>query len=139
MCVSAVNWRGGARGFNHGRRNDVYKSRLWPKNLKHPCRLVHRVPPCRRAGQGGPAGRAARGNPSCLAFPENVNAIKQCKIFPENSIYVFLEKEMRGLSPHSYIHVSVSDFYIPRIDPHIWLQQNRHGRILEIYKSLTNI
>jgi len=23
-----------------------------------------------------------------------------------------------------YIHVSVGDFYIPRIRPHIWLQQN---------------
>jgi hypothetical protein len=43
----------------------------------------------------------------------------------ENPIYVFLEKELHGLSPKSYIHVSVSDLYIPRIGPHIWLQQNR--------------
>jgi hypothetical protein len=34
-------------------------------------------------------------------------------------------RELRGLSPNSYIHVSVSDLYIPRICPHIWLQQNR--------------
>jgi hypothetical protein len=27
----------------------------------------------------------------------------------ENSIYVFPKKELRGLSPNSYIHVSVSD------------------------------
>ncbi len=43
----------------------------------------------------------------------------------ENWIYVYAEKELRGLSPNSYIHVSVSDLYIPRIGPHIWLQQNR--------------
>jgi hypothetical protein len=45
--------------------------------------------------------------------------------FTENPIYVLLEKELRSLSPNSYIHVSVSDLYIPRIAPHIWLQQNR--------------
>ncbi len=43
----------------------------------------------------------------------------------ENPIYVFPEKELRGLSPNSIIHVYVSDLYIPRIGPHIWLQQNR--------------
>jgi hypothetical protein len=32
---------------------------------------------------------------------------------------------MRGLSPNFYIHVSVNDLYIPRIGPHISLQQNR--------------
>ncbi len=31
----------------------------------------------------------------------------------------------RGLSPNFYIHVSVSDLYIHRIRPHIFLQQNR--------------
>ncbi len=29
------------------------------------------------------------------------------------------KKELRGLSPNSYVHVSVSDLYIPRIGPHI--------------------
>jgi hypothetical protein len=43
----------------------------------------------------------------------------------QNPIYVFSEKELGGLSPNSYNHVSVSDLYIPRICPHIWLQQNR--------------
>jgi hypothetical protein len=43
---------------------------------------------------------------------------------PKKGIYVFPEKEWCGLSPNSYIHVSVSDLYIPRIGPHIWLQQN---------------
>jgi hypothetical protein len=42
------------------------------------------------------------------------------------------EEELRRLSPDFHIHVSVSDLYIPRIDPHIFLQQNRqtdHGNI----------
>ncbi len=43
----------------------------------------------------------------------------------ENPTYVFPEKELRGLSPNFHIHVSVSDLYIPRIHPHIFLQQNR--------------
>jgi hypothetical protein len=43
---------------------------------------------------------------------------------------------MCGLSPNSYIHVSVSNLCIPRIGPHIWLQQNRqtepnHSQIYE--------
>ncbi len=42
-----------------------------------------------------------------------------------NEIYVFPEKELRGLSPYFHIHVSVSDLYIRRIGPHIFLQQNR--------------
>jgi hypothetical protein len=31
---------------------------------------------------------------------------------------------MRGLSPNFHIHVSMSDLYILRIGPHIFLQQN---------------
>ncbi len=37
----------------------------------------------------------------------------------EDLIYIFLFWELRGLSPNFHIHVSVSDFYIPRIGPHI--------------------
>ncbi len=55
----------------------------------------------------------------------------------ENRIYIFPKKELRGLSPNSYIHVSVGGLYIPWIGPHIWLWQNRQT-ILEIYKSLTD-
>ncbi len=40
-----------------------------------------------------------------------------------NPIYVLPEKELRGLSPNFHIYVSVSDLYIPRIGPHIFLQQ----------------
>ncbi len=45
----------------------------------------------------------------------------------EISIYVFPDKELRGLSPNFHIHqihVSVSDLYIPAIGPPIFLQQN---------------
>ncbi len=32
-----------------------------------------------------------------------------------NPIYVFPEKELRGLSPNFHIHVSVSDYIFPRL------------------------
>ncbi len=51
-----------------------------------------------------------------------------------NPIYVFLDKELRGLSPNSYIHVSVSNLYIPRIGC-----RKIDRLILKIYKSLTDI
>jgi hypothetical protein len=50
----------------------------------------------------------------------------------ENPTYIFPEKELR--SPNSYIHESVSDLYIPRIGPHIWLQQNRQTYILDSHR-----
>ena len=53
----------------------------------------------------------------------------------ENPIYVFLFCELRGLSPNFHIHVSVSDSYIPRIGPHISLQQNRQTDPGNIYIS----
>jgi hypothetical protein len=62
----------------------------------------------------------------------------KCTHCKENLIYVFLFWELRGLSPNFHIHVSVNVLYIPRIGPHISLQQNRQ-MILEIYKSLTDI
>jgi hypothetical protein len=37
-----------------------------------------------------------------------------CTATKPPSIYVFPEKELRGLSPNFYIHVSVSDSYIPQ-------------------------
>jgi hypothetical protein len=39
----------------------------------------------------------------------------------ENPIYVFLFWVLRGLSPNFHIYVSMSDLYIPRIGPHIFL------------------
>ncbi len=54
-----------------------------------------------------------------------------------NSVYVFLFWELRGLSPNFHIHVSVSNLYIARIDPHI--SSSRKGRpIVGIYNSLTD-
>jgi hypothetical protein len=58
--------------------------------------------------------------------------LKRCKAMSpklhwiENPISVFPEMKLRGLVPNSYIHVSVSDLYIPRIGLPIWRQQNRH-------------
>ncbi len=43
----------------------------------------------------------------------------------DKPIYVFPEKELHGLSPNFHIHVAVSNLYIPRIGPPIFLQQNR--------------
>ncbi len=39
----------------------------------------------------------------------------------ENPLYVFLKEELRGLSPNFHILVSVSDLYISKIGPHIFL------------------
>jgi hypothetical protein len=53
----------------------------------------------------------------------------------ENPKQIFPEKELRSLSPNFFIHVSVSDLFIPRIGPHI--SCSRIGRsILGMYKSL---
>ncbi len=56
-----------------------------------------------------------------------------CKHCNENPIYVFQEKELRGLSPHFHIHVSVSDLYIPRNYPHIFLQPSRQTDRVNIF------
>jgi hypothetical protein len=45
--------------------------------------------------------------------------------YKENPIYVLPEKKLRALSPNFPIRVSVSDLYISRIGPHIFLQQAR--------------
>ncbi len=58
---------------------------------------------------------------SCM-LPHAIPSPIHCN---ENLIYVFPEKELRGLSSNFYIYVSVSDLYIPRIRTHIFLQQNR--------------
>ncbi len=49
----------------------------------------------------------------------------------KNSIQIFPGKELRGYSPNSYIHVSVSDLYSPLIGVPILLQENRWGRTWE--------
>ncbi len=42
----------------------------------------------------------------------------------EHSKQIFLQKELRDLSPNFHIHVFVSNFYIPVIDLSILLQEN---------------
>ncbi len=56
----------------------------------------------------------------------------------ENLIYVFLFWELRDLSPNFHIDVSLSDLYIPRTDPHIFLQRIDRS-IVGIYKTLKEI
>jgi len=61
----------------------------------------------------------------------------------ENPIYVFLFRELRGLSPNFYMHVSVCDLYISRIGTHMTLQQNsqtdpwKYINLSQIYESRT--
>ncbi len=55
----------------------------------------------------------------------------------ENPIYVILFWELRGLNPNFHIHVSVSNFYIPRIGPHFSCIRIDRS-IVGIYKSLTD-
>jgi hypothetical protein len=44
---------------------------------------------------------------------ENPTVKKTIQLCNENPIYIFPEKEFHGLSPNFYIHVSVSNLYIP--------------------------
>ncbi len=59
----------------------------------------------------------------------------------ENSLYVFLLWELRGLSPNFHIHVSVSDLYISRIGLHIFMEQNMQidGGNIEIAHRHVNV
>jgi hypothetical protein len=54
-------------------------------------------------------------------FLEHAHFTSHCK---EDSIDVLPEIKLRGLVSNSYIHVSVSDLYIPTIGSSILLQQN---------------
>ncbi len=55
------------------------------------------------------------------AVDKNAGKRVHCK---DISIYVFQEKELRGLSPSLDIHESVCDLYIPTIGPPIFLHQH---------------
>jgi hypothetical protein len=59
----------------------------------------------------------------------------------ENPNYVFLFWELHGFSSNFHIHVSVSALYIPRIGPHIFLQQKRqiNRRNLQIAHRHMNV
>ncbi len=60
-----------------------------------------------------------------LLDPHRLVKLDPDQHYTENPIYVFPERKLCGLVPNSYIHVSVSDLYIPRIGLPIWLQQKR--------------
>jgi hypothetical protein len=60
----------------------------------------------------------------CISYPID-SLFKHPLYCKENPIYVILFGELHGLCPNFHIHVSVSDLYIPKIGPHISLQQNR--------------
>jgi hypothetical protein len=55
------------------------------------------------------------------------------------SHYVFLFCELRGLNPNFHIHASMSVLFIPRICPHIWLQQTRQTDPGYTYINLSQI
>jgi hypothetical protein len=57
----------------------------------------------------------------------SVNVFSSTAHCNKNSIYVFPEKELHGLSPNFHIHVSVSELYIPRIGPQFFLLQKRQN------------
>ncbi len=80
-------------------------------------------------------------------IPREVQPCAECRIRQRvvksdphcngNSVYIFLFWKKRGLSPNFHIHVSLSDWYIPRISLHI--SSSRTGRpIVGIYNSLTD-
>ncbi len=53
-----------------------------------------------------------------------LNLLAHCT---ENSKHIFPKMKLRSIINNSYIHVSVSNLYIPRIGLPIWLQQNRQA------------
>ncbi len=73
-----------------------------------------------------------RNNKDHLSLPGFVHTVTKI-------LYVFPEKELRGLCPNFHIRMPVSDLYIPKISPHIFLQQNRQThRLKTLYKSQTH-
>ncbi len=68
-----------------------------------------------------------------LRFNGWILADLECPHCQEDPISIFPEIKLRGPNPSVYIHISVSDLYIPTIGLPILLQS-----ILGIYKSLTD-
>jgi hypothetical protein len=60
-----------------------------------------------------------------FAFNKGAGLFTQQRHKTENSKQIVPEKELRGYSPNFYIHVSVSDLYIPLMGLFILLQGNR--------------
>jgi hypothetical protein len=53
-----------------------------------------------------------------------LNLLAHCT---ENMKHIFPKMKLRSIITNSYIHVSVSDLYIPRIGLPNWPQQNKHA------------
>ncbi len=76
-------------------------------------------------------------NPTWWNWPAQT-FIWPCTVLKIRNICIFPEMKLHGLSPDSYIHVSMSDLYSPRIGLHI--SSSRIGRpIVEIYNSLSDV
>jgi hypothetical protein len=56
---------------------------------------------------------------------EKIPSVQHVLHCTENPMHVVQEMKLHYLVPNSYIHVTVSDLYIPRIGLPILLQQNR--------------
>ncbi len=74
--------------------------------------------PAQGCRTGLPAYVAWRAVATTLIRSQTLSPPPHCN---KNPIYVFLFRELRGLIPNFHIHVSVSDLYIPRIGPRIFL------------------
>jgi hypothetical protein len=69
----------------------------------------------------------------------NCHALQRHSTENSKQIEIFLEMELRGLSPNFHIHVSVSDLYIPTIGLPILLPETMWTDRGNIYcKSLTD-
>jgi hypothetical protein len=82
----------------------------------------------RTGGGGGGGGPLERLGPENTLQRQNT----------ENSKQIFPAKELHGYSPSFYIHVSVSDLYIPVIGLPILLQENRCSNVGYIDRSQTH-
>jgi hypothetical protein len=71
---------------------------------------------------GRPSASLSSVRPPCVVLPPFQHRQRHDT---ENSKQIFPEKELNCLSPNSYIHVSVSDLYIPTISLPILLQEKR--------------
>ncbi len=64
-----------------------------------------------------------------------------CTLQRDNTEYlkqIFPGKELRGCSPNSYIHVSVSDLYIPLLGLSLFFCRKKGGPNVGIYRSRTD-
>jgi hypothetical protein len=111
---------------------------LWDPKKEDECGPLSNYTVCQESLPSNPYGQGSKHNKgiSITFVIEREGSFYYCKVIirlhfklhcNKNPIYIFPEKELRGLSPNFNTHVSVSDLYISRIGPHIFLQQNRQN------------